>query len=337
MYNAIMPRLRRSDPMPVKYWSRAGLLLTDWCNARCASCYLGCGPDGVEEMTPDDAIAYWGGLIEASPHGCRVHLTGGEPFGDFPRLIEICRRAHAQRLAPLQKIETNAFWATDEGIVRERVGLLDQAGMERICVSTDPYHQQFVPIERCRLLVRIAEEVLGADRVQVRWSDWLEEGFDTGRLDAAEREKLFARYAAGGRDRFNGRAADALGKYVQCKSVAQFADMSCAQRLLRSRHVHIDASGRVMPGTCAGIVLGVVDGGGVAEIWETLDADHAGRPIVGTLSSRGPTGLLEEAQGAGFVPKDAYAGKCHLCWDIRGYLVRKGLGGRELGPVRVYG
>ena len=39
------------QPMPVKYWSFAGLMLTYWCNARCASCYLRCGPERGEEMT----------------------------------------------------------------------------------------------------------------------------------------------------------------------------------------------------------------------------------------------------------------------------------------------
>jgi len=73
---------RRGDPMPVKYWSFAGLMLTYWCNASCASCYLCCGPERVEEMSVDFALRLWGELIDACPHGCRIHLSGGEPFGD---------------------------------------------------------------------------------------------------------------------------------------------------------------------------------------------------------------------------------------------------------------
>ena len=322
--------------MVVKYWSFAGLLLTDWCNARCASCYLRCGPDRAEEMTSEQALGYWRELIEASPHGCRIHLSGGEPFGNYSRLIEIARRGLKDNLGPLQKIETNAFWATDQQIVRERLEALDEAGMQKICISTDPYHQQFVPIERVRLLVRLAEQSFGPQRVQVRWRDWLEHGFDTAELEEDRREELFRRYAACGRDRINGRAGERLSTHLQRKSIIELADKCCRQSLLRSRHVHIDAGGRVSPGTCAGIILGVLGEASVAEIWQQLEADHLAREIVGTLVQRGPVGLLDRAKATGYALKDGYAGKCHLCWDIRTHFARKGLYHKELAPLWWY-
>ena len=84
--------------MPVKHWSHAGLMLTDWCNARCASCYLGCGPQRSRRMTVDDALGYWRSLAAACPHGCRVHLSGGEPFGDWESLLTLAQRAQAEGL-----------------------------------------------------------------------------------------------------------------------------------------------------------------------------------------------------------------------------------------------
>jgi len=147
--------------MPVKYWSSAGLLLTYWCNARCESCYLSCGPQRGEWMSVQLGLRVWGELQDASPHGCRVHISGGEPFGDWDRLIELCRAAAERGLGPLQAVETNAFWALDEAIVRRRVSQLAEAGMYRLVVSSDPYHQQFVPIERCRTAVEAARRQLG--------------------------------------------------------------------------------------------------------------------------------------------------------------------------------
>ena len=322
--------------MPVKYWSFAGLLMTTWCNAACASCYLCCGPDRRQWMSVADALAVWAGLIAACPHGCRIHLSGGEPFGDWPRLIELCRRAHQEGLAPLQKVETNAYWATDGAIVRRRLRALDAAGMVKLVISTDPYHQQFVPIERCRLAASVGEELLGRRRVQVRWRDWLAEGCDTASLAEPQRWELFARYARSGRDRLTGRAAGQLAGLLPGQPVEAFAGDACREPLLRSRHVHVDPAGRVMPGTCAGIVLGTAGPSSVAEIWRQLDADHAGRPIVGTLANGGPVGLLKEAAEAGFVPRDAYVGKCHLCWDLRRWFVRSGLHLDELGPAWLY-
>lgn len=366
----------RSRPQPVKHWSFAGLMLTYWCNARCASCYMNCSPrESIRgQMSVDAALAIWRGLVEASPHGCRIHLSGGEPFGDWERLIQLCRRAHDEgflgalgKQGPLASIETNAFWAVDEQVVRERITDLNQAGMGKLVISADPYHQQFVPIQRCILAARVATEILGLDRVQVRWRDCLEEGRPgTG---ARTREESFAQYAKKGRERLNGRAADMLAKYLPLKDLADLADSlpnrSCSVALLRSRHVHIDPGGLVMPGTCSGIILGRVCGNEAAttgapgqntqqtipNIWRQLyddfcqesandigDADRAlRRPIVSRLALAGPFGLLDEAHRLGFRPPAAgYASKCHLCWELRRFFVRLGLHSDELGPRWLY-
>jgi hypothetical protein len=321
--------------MEVKYWSRAGLMLTAWCNARCASCYLCCGPDRDLDMPIDLALRAWQELIAASPHGCRVHLTGGEPFRSWDRLIGLCRSAKAAGLAPLESVETNAFWAADAAIAQDRLRALDDAGMGRLVISADPYHQQFVPIERPRRLAGVAEEVLGPARLQVRWQDWLKEGFDTDRLAESRRAEVFAAYAAGGRDRIAGRAADVLSGALLQSPPAELTDMSCGEPLLRAKHVHVTPGGAVMPGTCGGIVLG---GGAesVGQMWRRLAGDWQDRPVVGTLAASGPVGLLAEAQAAGFAPAATYAGKCHLCWDVRRFLHGSAGGSGELGPDWLY-
>ncbi len=322
--------------MPVKHWSFAGLMLSYRCDARCASCYVGCGPERRGWARPESVLAAWRGLIDASPHGCRVHLTGGEPFGNWPLLIELAGRAREEGLAPLEKVETHAGWAVDDGIVRERVAALADAGMEKLSVSCDPYHQQFVPIRRVRRAVRVAEEQLGADRVQVRWRDWLRNGFDTDDLTPEHRTSLFREYALRGRDRMNGRAADVLGPAVARKTPGSLADMCCREPLLRGRHVHVDPDGRVTPGVCAGIVIGRIGPETPGELWRRLDADWAERPLLSTLAIRGPVGLMDEATRHGYEPAARYASKCHLCWDVRRFLARRGLHAGELGPAELY-
>jgi len=326
--------------MPVKYWSFAGLLLTDWCNAECASCYLCCSPRCGRWMEVDDAISVWRGLIAASPHGCRVHLGGGEPFGDVERLLMLCQRAKAEGLGPLEKVETNAFWATGEQVVRERLGALDAAGMGKLVISADPYHQQFVPLERCRLAARVAEEVLGAERVQVRWRDWLADGFNTDELDEPRRRELFAAWAAAGRDRLNGRAAEALARDLPGEPAETYRDETCREPLLRSRHVHVGPEGRVYPGVCAGVTLGTLGPApaaeDVAEFWQGLYEGWDERPVLSVLACEGPFGLSRLARPAGFLPRERYASKCHLCWEVRRFLARNGLHADELGPRWMY-
>ncbi len=323
--------------MPVKYWSSAGLMLTDWCNARCASCYVGCSPELTGQMTLGEVLSYWHELVDASPHGCKVHLTGGEPFGDWDFLAEVCRFARAEGLEVLDKIETNGFWATDDEIIDSRLVALDNWGMRSLTISADPYHQQYVPIERVRRLAARARSILGEDRVQVRWADWLTEGTDTDTMSDAERRACFADYLANHRERINGRAAMVLAEFCDCQPIEAFRDRRCSEGLLRSKHVHIAPGGWVTPGTCAGIYLGrIADGYSVKDVWSALEANFADRPIVGILAASGPAGLAEAARMHGYLPLEGYAGKCHLCWHVRRFLFQAGRYLDELGPASVY-
>lgn len=333
-----MQRRKRNEPMAVKYWSFAGLMLTDWCNARCASCYLSCRPEAQRWLSVDETLTLWQGLQQTSPHGCRVHLSGGEPFGDWPRLLEIAQRAQAAGLGPLQKVETNGYWARDEATIHERLAALDAAGMEKLSISADPFHQAYVAIDDVRRLARIARETLGEDRVQVRWEDWLDQGQDLRNVDDATRQECVIQWASGGRDRFNGRAGDLLAPHVELQPAAVW-DGVCREGVLRSKHVHIEPGGCVFPGTCAGIVLGRALGPGgtsIPEIWQDLADHHADRPIVSTLAEGGPAALLELAKSHGHSPEVGYASKCHLCWSVRSWLVSQGLYLDELGPDWVY-
>lgn len=326
--------------MPVKYWSRAGLMLTDWCNAACASCYLSCSPAETGWMDLDLAMTAWEGLVAASPHGCGVHLSGGEPFGRFDLLLALARSARREGLGPLESVETNAFWATGERDIRDRLGALDAAGMGRLAISADPFHQQFVPIERPRRLARIARERLGPGRVRVRWEDWLADGFDLAGLDPHRRREVFADYLAGGRDRLNARAADRLGPVLPGQPVEHFEQRSCREALLRSKHVHVLPDGTVMPGVCAGIALGrVVRGrpGSVGELWRALAEDADRRPVLGALLAGGPVALAQRTGPDGFQPDPAgYPSACALCWSVRKTRFRAGHDSGELAPSRLY-
>ena len=60
-------------------------------------------------MSADTALSIWSQLRDTTPRGCRVHITGGEVFGNWELLIEIINRAKGRGLTPLDKVETNAF------------------------------------------------------------------------------------------------------------------------------------------------------------------------------------------------------------------------------------
>lgn len=320
--------------MTLKYWSAAGLCLTDWCNARCASCYLACRPNRQDWMDVGTALRVWQELAAWSPHGCRVHLAGGEPLGDPARVLEILRRGDAAGLT-CEKVETNGFWAAEEPAARELLRQLGATGMGELLISADPFHQQFVPIDVVRRAVALAAEILGPGRWRVRWQDWLEQGVDVQALDAEHREQLFADWIAQGRDRLNGRAGDTLVDDLPRRPAEAFAGQTCREAILRGKHVHILPDGSVYPGTCAGIVLGNVHRESIETMWRRLEADHADRPVLGPLIEGGPAALRARQPS---VPVDpaGYASKCHLCWSVRKHLAAGGMHLEEIGPAWVY-
>jgi len=166
MHAPVAPPLPPGEFPPLAVWDFAGLMLTYWCNARCAFCYVTRAPSTpLRPKCPSPMhLGWWRELAElAAAHGqpLRVHLAGGEPFRDWVRLVALIRAARDAGLPPIDKIETNASWATDDGVTRTRLELLSALGLQQLVISSDVFHQEFVPFERVRRCVQFARRVFG--------------------------------------------------------------------------------------------------------------------------------------------------------------------------------
>lgn len=318
-------------------------MLSYWCNARCPFCYVSCGPDAKDWLEPAEAIRWWQELDELARSlgkTVRVHLSGGEPFGNWPVLREVAVLAHGKGLTAaggFQKVETNGYWATDAGIVRERVAELDRLGMQKLSVSADPYHQQFVSPELVRTCVETARQVLGPERVQVRWLDWYEDMQDLRNVPRGRRDDVFREALGRHRERLVGRAARQVAPLLEARAAGAFAPDMCEQAILGAKHIHIDPYGNVFPGTCAGVLLGNAKGRSLREIWEDVTQRYCTNPVLSALIEGGPHVLVQYAKMLGFQPRAAgYAGKCHLCSDVRDFLFESKVFENRLGPAECY-
>jgi hypothetical protein len=302
--------------------SAAGLLITDWCSARCRHCYVGAGPENSQWMTVEAAAEHLAALHRLGVPAPGIHIGGGEPFGEYERLLAIVRAARPAGLDGIGYVETNGFWADNEKVIRQRLADLAAAGMRQLSISADPYHQEFVPPDRVRRLYEAARETLGPGGVRVRRWKWLKEGHDVSALDEAARQDLFRRFLRQYPERMAGRAAERLAPLADRVPLEALPREGCRQALVESGHVHVDPAGWVYPGTCAGIVLGRA--GPDRPLDEVLGAWREGDgSILASLAEGGPTRLLDAATRAGFHPDAAgYAGKCHLCWRVRQALAR---------------
>ncbi len=321
-------------------WEYAGLLVTYWCNARCAFCYVYSGPDRGGALPLGDALAIWSDLDEVARRAgksMRIHLAGGEPFGDWPRLLSIVRAARDAGLSSLEKIETNAYWATHDGLTRARLEQLDALGMEKLVISADVYHQEFVPPECVERCVRIARQVLGRGRVTVRWWDFHNSPRDLRHLSRAERAAAYAAALQDHADRMTGRAADRLTPLLERHPPEAFRAERCGQEVLQSRHVHVDPYGNVFPGVCNGIILGNAIKRGIVGVWQDVAAAWRDHPVVEAVVHGGSYALYERAVEQGYVAlPGGYSDKCHLCQHVRQFLVERGGWEQWLGPRECY-
>lgn len=140
----------------VPFLRNIGLIMTYKCQASCPHCILEAGPGRNEEISLDDAFhwieqaaAYRDGYIRM------LSLTGGEPFYDIDRLYKIS--SFAQERGLLVSAVTNALWAETLEVAAETLSMLSSIKM--ISLSTDAYHQEFVPLERVMNALRAAKEL----------------------------------------------------------------------------------------------------------------------------------------------------------------------------------
>lgn len=317
-----------------KLWRSAGLLLTYQCNAACEFCYYHCSPRKGGLMPIETALAAWQSLKTLAGDAARIHFTGGEPFLHWDHLVEILRKAVERGLGPVDLVETNGFWAADPRIVEDRLTTLTSLGVQRLKISVDPFHQEYVEIEPVNRLATLALERLGPDRVQVRWEEYLDEPVDIRRLSQAERDRAYILAYHEYPFRFTGRAAGHPAHLLASEPAGAFVHRNCRPGFLGAKGVHIDPYGNVFSGTCSGILLGNIHQSPLEQIWKAFDPRTDG-PI-GRLCESGPCGLLEEAKLLGYEELPAYADKCHLCTHIRQFLVEHGIQQFALGPADCY-
>ncbi len=360
--NIYNKHLVRNEPK-FKLWRSAGLLLTYKCNCSCEFCYYHCGPDKGGLMPLDMAIGAWQSLKNLAGENAKVHLTGGEAFLYWEHLEQILIEAQKQNLGKVDLIETNGFWATDEKIIHSRIKRLNELGMNRLKISVDPFHQEFVDIEIVRRLAQAAKEILGDERVLVRWEKYLDNPVDMKKISDVARMQEYIKAIEEYPCRFNGRAAGKLAEFscrghlalesrasrvegVLSALSANIQDSSskrgqdarntehCKSAFLGAKGVHIDPYGNVFSGTCSGIIVGNIMQSSLEEIWKNFVPDQ--NEIINTLFNEGPYGLLEKAERLGYQKLPSYASKCHLCTHIRQFLFNKGINQSTLRPAECY-
>lgn len=317
-----------------------GVILSYRCQCACKHCLYNCGPAWRDWISPDE-LRQLLTAVASLGDDTQVHITGGEPFLNFPLALQATMIA-AELDIP-RYIETNAGWCTQPDQVRDRFETLRQAGLQAILISCSPFHAETIPPHRTFTAIDIAMRVFGSHRVMVYLPEWIDY---IGRFDTHQTVPLERYIQAYGLEPAGllfwdgyglisgGRAGYQLGYLTDKCLPEEYQFQNCRAELLYAHHSHFDLYGNFIPSFCGGLSLGDWH-----ELTRILSEFSVGKypALIAILIDKGPYGLYElAAREFDYHPlADGYAGKCHLCVDIRRHLVQYDLF-PELKPHEFY-
>lgn len=313
-----------------------GLMVNYVCSSACGHCLYNCSPKLAKEYIQPAMAEKIFHRIKAC--GCHsVHIGGGEPFLDPEMLIKIVETANRCGIS-IEYIETNSSWYKDRDSACRIIYDLLEAGIDTLLVSISPFHNEFIPFRKVKGLIAacndtgmqvfpwiadFANDIMEFDENSTHSLNEYSERFGSNYL-----KQLIYRYSL----TMRGRPLETFKKVLEhypTGTIVNQAGKSCSE-LANVSHFHFDLYGNYIPGLCTGLAINVDDIG--AELPE--DEYH----FLNLLYRKGIKSLLAYAQEKfGFQPQEKYISKCHICGDIRRYLVNNcKVRRKDLQPVQFY-
>ena len=295
-----------------------GIMANYACTAACRHCLYACSPDrSGGYITPEMAARVCKYLRKG---GCRsVHIGGGEPFLSFKGLLDLLEAARTAGIA-VEYIETNGYWAlgNQDDKVLQKLRHLLECGADTLCISVDPFHAEYVPVEGPVNLARLCRQ---AGMGFFLWKQQylhdlaaLEMGRPYSRQEleqALSSDYIYETSCSYGIG-YGGRAINIEREYRPSKPWKELVDRAPCMGLVSTGHFHVDLHGNFIPPGCTGIVLPL------EEVVEGIPDDKY--EVLEGLLHGGVAGLLDYARAHGYRPEGAYPSKCALCFHIRHWL-----------------
>ncbi len=287
------------------------LLLTYKCTMECDHCFVWSSPGSSGTMT----TAQIKEIVRQSsevPSVNRLYFEGGEPFLYYPVLLEGIGMARERGFEV--GVVSNAFWGTDSHDAMLWLEDMANMGIADLSLSTDEHHGTGEEAEN----VRNAHKTAKVLRIPVSELVIRDIGFYRCESAADDKSELY----------FRGRAAAKLAKKAR-KRAWQTLD-KCPEEPPGITRVHVDSYGNVQ--FCQGITVGNLWRKPLRRIMDELEPER--HPIIGPLMRGGPAALAAELRVR---PARSYADGCHMCYEIRKALRKRGRYKAVLRPDQAYG
>lgn len=320
----------------IKRLRSGGLITNYYCTSRCGHCLYNCSPQWEKHYIDEQTTR--SNLHKIKSLGCHsVHIGGGEPFLNLDGLKKVLKTAGESGVV-VEYLETNSSWYKNAESAGAMLQKLKKAGLTTLLISISPFHNEHIPfykvkgvIEACRMsgvsiFPWIGEFFPEIDSLDDRTTHDLAEYIE--KYGDNYLKKIPSRYWI----HFGGRALQTYQHVLAGKDLQTiFSSNSggCGE-LADVTHFHLDLFGNYIPGLCSGLAIQRDDLG------SPLSPERY--PLLSLLYRQGIKSFFDLAVSRyGFEPAERYLSKCHLCFDIRRYLVLdKNVDFKELQPSGHY-
>lgn len=291
-----------------------GLLMTYQCQVACPHCIIEAGPQRKEQMHLEDLYNWIEQIASYRNNTIRVvSLTGGEPFINVRRLKAVAEFADQQGL--FVSAVTNAYWASTPD---RAVKVLENIpALKMLQISTDVYHQKFIPFERVKNAIQACRVCHVPFTVALCTENDHEPEYLSILQELEEIVEPELIYTA---------ITFKAGRALQTSDVNQYASSSTPPKTAcgAGSSPIIFPDGRVI--ACIGpiidlksphpLILGDLHDDSLAEILDQAEVN----PILHAIRLWGPQKIISmmESDGLGEYLPDTYIkdSVCHACYDL---------------------
>ena len=132
------------------------IALTRKCSAACEMCCFACSPDCTEEL---DAALVLRIIEEAAqlPEIKKIGFTGGEATLRKDLLLKCIKRTKMHGMKAT--LTSNGSWAHSPDAARKWLLDFKNTGLDLLTISVDEYHQQYIPLDHIRNIIRANKDI----------------------------------------------------------------------------------------------------------------------------------------------------------------------------------
>jgi uncharacterized Fe-S cluster-containing radical SAM superfamily protein len=309
-----------------------GIILSYQCNLSCIHCLYNCRGNWKNWISINKLEEILK-ILKKKVSFVSLHLTGGEPFINFPLLIEsvkLCKNYGIHFF-----VETNCYWAKNEEIAEEKLKQLKENGLNSIMLSYSIFYLEKVPVENFEIAMKKSFEIFGMENVTFYTMSaykMIKESGIKGNMKFDDSLKII------GEEKFlkflrnyivpKGKCLYTLENWFVKFRAEKFKGANCIAEFLNPYHIHIDLYGNYITSFCSGITPG--------NFYDVLDEGININDKILNFLMTDIYDLLLWAESYGYKRKEGYINKCHLCLDIRKFLIKNGFNFESLKPEEFY-